>query len=421
MAMTMIETILARHAGLAHVSPGDIVVCDIDMTIMLDIWYTNTFPKPKRISNPDKVVLVMDHFAPAANIHDATAQKKARDFAREFGITRVFDIDSGGISHQLALEHGLALPGQTLACGDSHTIASGALNCAARGLGAAEMLEVICTGKTWYKVSPTIRILLEGEKPADISGKDIFLHIAGLYGSVEGHNVEFGGSSLAQLNMNQRSTLSAMLAEMSADFGVFPADEVTFAHLASIGATGFEPAEAGAGARYAQTWTVDLSAIRPYVALPGFIPNNTQLVADLDRHIAIDQAFIGSCANGKLDDFSIAARIVRGKRVHPGVRFIVTPASQQVYLEALAAGYVETLMKAGAVVTNSTCGACFGGHMGVLAAGETCITSSTRNFKGRMGSPDAEIYIGSSATVAASALAGHIVDPTPYLLEAVAL
>ena len=418
MAMTMVEKILARHGGRAHVTPGDIVVCDVDMAMLLDIFFSNSMPLPKRVPYPERVSLIMDHFAPAPTIHDATAQKIAREFARQFGIKRVFDIGAQGICHQIAFDHALAVPGGTLVSSDSHTIASGALNCAARGLGLAEMLEILCTGKTWYKISPTVRIVLEGERPANVFGKDIFLHIAGTLGSVEGHAVEFAGPGLAQLSMDDRSTLATMLAEISADFGLFPADDVTLRHLATLDTVPFEPAEPDAGATYAREWVVDLGEVTPTVALPGFVPKNTVGLGDFAQDVAIDQAFIGSCANGKLSDLRVAAAIVSGRKVHPNVRLIVTPASQQIYLDAVKAGYVQTLLEAGAVVTNSTCGACFGGHMGLLAPGETCITSSTRNFRGRMGSPEAHIYIGSSATVAASALAGRIVDPSDALLAA---
>jgi 3-isopropylmalate/(R)-2-methylmalate dehydratase large subunit len=255
-------------------------------------------------------------------------------------------------------------------------------------------------------------------KPANVFGKDIFLHLASVAGSVEGHNIEFGGPGVTELSLDDRATLATMAAELSAEFATFPADDKLIEHLRTIDTTThqhFEPASSDPDARYAATYEISLSELRPYVARPDFIPRNTMPVADFDEKVVIDQAFVGSCANGKLEDLRIAAQVVRGRSVAPGVRFIVTPASQRVLKEAVRLGYVETLLEAGAVVTNSTCGACYGGHMGVLGPGEVCITSSTRNFKGRMGSPSARIYMASSATVAASAIAGYISDPSPFL------
>ncbi len=416
--MTMIDKILARHAGLDRVAPGDIVVCDVDMAIRIDLEFSiaGMDLEPKRIADPERIAVILDHAVPAPTIGDAAGQARARAFAKKFGIARFYDVGNHGICHQVILESGLALPGQILACTDSHTIASGALNCAARGLGPIEMLQIVCTGKTWYRVSPTIRFELVGTKPPAVFGKDVFLHIASL-GSAEGRNVEFGGPGLRDLTLDDRSTLATMCAELSANFATFPADDVVLDHLRRVTDAALEPVESDRDADYAAVHRIDLSALEPQVARPDFIPGNT-LPASAVGDVPIDQAFVGSCANGKLEDLRVAAAVVSGRRVAPGVRFLVTPASQKVYLEAVKRGYVATLLEAGAVVTSSTCGACYGGHMGVVGPGETCLTSSTRNFKGRMGSPDARIYMGSSATVAASAIAGRIVDPTAYLHEA---
>ncbi|MDR0359260.1 MAG: 3-isopropylmalate dehydratase large subunit [bacterium] len=420
MGMTMIDKILARKSGRDTVRPGDIVVCDVDMAVQLDLIWTvagHTYP-PKRIANPDRVAVVLDHTIPAPTVHDASGHARARAFAEEWGIENFYDVGRHGICHQVILENGLALPGTVLACTDSHTIASGVFNCAARGLGPIEMLSIVCTGKTWYKSSPTIRYELVGTKPASVFGKDVFLHIAGVHGSHEGHNVEFGGPGLESLTLDDRATLATMCAEISANFATFPADRLVIDHLHDITDRPFEPVESDPDADYADLRTIDLDRLVAHVARPDFVPGNTLPVRELPE-TPIQQAFVGSCANGKLNDIRIAAQVLEGRQVKKGVRLLVTPASQQVYLEAVRAGYVEKLVQAGAVVTNSTCGACYGGHMGVLAPDETCITSSTRNFKGRMGSSDARIYIGSSATVAASAVEGHIVDPSPYLQEAV--
>ena len=415
MGMTMAEKVLARHSGTSRVSPGDIVVCEVDKIVQIDLTFAATAPMPKRIADPKKIAVILDHAVPAPTIADAEGQSIARQFVKQFGIEKFYDVGRGGICHQVILENGIALPGQILTCTDSHTCASGAFNCVARGMGPLEMLQIMCTGKTWYQVAPTVRFDLHGKKPTNVFGKDVFLHLASVAGSVEGHNIEFGGPGVSELTLDDRATLATMGAELSADFATFPADEKVIEHLRTVTSEPFEAAESDADAVYSARYDIDLSALRPYVARPDFIPHNTLPVAELAEAVAINQAFVGSCANGKLEDFRVAAQVVRGRKVAPGVRFSVTPASQRVLKEAVRRGYVETLLEAGAVVTNSTCGACYGGHMGIVGPREVCITSSTRNFKGRMGSPSAKIYMASSATVAASAIAGRVCDPTPYL------
>jgi 3-isopropylmalate/(R)-2-methylmalate dehydratase large subunit len=414
MGMTMIEKILARGSGQDHVTPGDIVICEVDKAIQIDGPFNLTEPVPSRVWDPDRIAVVLDHAVPAPSIADADGQRAARQFAAKHGISKFYDIGNHGIVHQVVLEEGLAVPGQILTCTDSHTCASGAVNCAARGLGRLEMLQVLCTGRTWYRVCPTIRYELVGELPPGAYGKDVFLTIAGRYGEHSNKNVEFGGPGLAALGLDDRSTIATMFAEVSAEFTTFPADQLVLDFLSGRCREPFEPVTSDADASYADVRQVDLAAVVPYVAKPDYVPHNTVPVTELED-VRVDQAFVGSCANGKLEDIRIAAEVVRGKKVHPGVRFLVTPASQKVYLQAVRLGYVEALVEAGAVVTNSTCGACFGYHMGVVGAGETCVTSSTRNFKGRMGSPEARVFMASSATVAASAIAGRIVDPRPFL------
>ncbi|MFF4137439.1 aconitase/3-isopropylmalate dehydratase large subunit family protein [Streptomyces mirabilis] len=412
MGMTMIEKILARKAGLEQVSVGDTVVCDVDMTVMIDLQFATSWVQPLKIHDPDKVAVVMDHAVPAPSVHDALGGTHARAFARDFNIEKFYDVGQHGICHQVIAENGLARPGEILACTDSHTCAGGAYNTAARGLGPAEVYSILCTGKTWFQIAPTIRYEFTGTKPANVSGKDIFLYIAGTYGDATNHNLEYGGPGLASIPMNDRRTIATQGAEISADFSTFPIDDLARAFLAEHGATEdtYQAADPDADATYAAVRTIDLSSLEPYVARPGTVSNNSLPVSAIEKH-PVNQCFIGSCANGQLEDLRIAAEIVRGHKVAPGVRLLVTPASQQVYREALKAGYLQDLTDAGAVVTNSTCGACFGYHMGLLAPGEVCLTSSTRNFTGRMGSPDAEIYMASPATVAASALAGHVTDP----------
>ncbi|MCU1651774.1 MAG: 3-isopropylmalate dehydratase [Pseudonocardia sp.] len=410
MGMTMIEKILARSGGLDEVHAGQTVVCDVDMTVMIDLQFATSWVQPLRINDPDKVAVIMDHAVPAPTVRDAEGGPRARKFARDFGISRFFDVGRHGICHQVIAENGLARPGEILACTDSHSCAGGAYNTAALGLGPAEVFSILCTGRTWFTVAPTIRYELTGHKPDIVSGKDIFLHIAGAYGDATNHNLEFGGPGLASVPMNDRRTIATQAAEVSADFATFGVDDVLREWLDVHTDRPYTPADADPDASYAAVREIDLSALEPYVARPGSVSHNSFPVSRLERR-KVDQCFIGSCANGQLEDLRIAADIVRGHQVAPGVRLLITPASQQVYRDALRLGYLEALADAGAVVTNSTCGACFGYHMGVVGAGEVCLTASTRNFRGRMGSPDAEIYLASPATVAASALAGHIVDP----------
>jgi 3-isopropylmalate/(R)-2-methylmalate dehydratase large subunit len=410
MGMTMIEKILARAAGRETVTLGETVTCDVDMTVMIDVAGPTSWIQPLRINDPDKVAVVMDHAVPAPTLGDAEGGPKARTFARDFGIEKFYDVGRHGICHQVIAENGLARPGEVLACTDSHTCAGGAYNTAARGLGPAEVYSILCTGQTWFQVAPTIRYEFIGTKPEQVSGKDIFLHIAATYGDATNMNLEYGGPGLVSIPMNDRRTIATQGAEISADFSTFPADEICRAFLDAHTDRPYTPADPDPDAVYADVRVIDLSRLEPYVARPGTVSRNGVPVSQIERR-KVDQCFIGSCANGQLEDLEIAAGIVRGKTVAPGVRFLVTPASQAVYREAMRLGYLQDLADAGAVVTNSTCGACFGYHMGLVGSGEVCLTSSTRNFRGRMGSPDAEIYMASPATVAASALAGHIVDP----------
>ncbi|GAA0899528.1 aconitase/3-isopropylmalate dehydratase large subunit family protein [Pseudonocardia zijingensis] len=413
MGMTIVERILARAAGRDRVAAGDTVVCRVDMNVLIDLSFVD-WVDPVTIDDPERTAVILDHAVPAPSIGDAQAGVRAREFARRFGITRFFDVGRHGICHQVIAENALALPGQVLTCTDSHTCAAGAYNSAARGLGPAEVVSILCTGETWYSVAPTIRYELVGALPPGIGGKDVFLHIAGRWGDATNHNLEFGGPGLASVPMNDRRTIATQGAEVSADFTVFDFDERCRKFLDAHGAGAYTPAHPDPDAGYAEVRTVDLTALEPHVARPGTVSANAVPVSEIEDR-RLDQCFIGSCANGQLDDLRIAAEILGGRTVADGVRLIVTPASQAVYREAVRLGYVQAIADAGAVVTNSTCGACFGYHMGVLGAGEVCLTASTRNFRGRMGSPDAEIYMASTATVAVSAVTGRITDPRKAL------
>lgn len=412
-AMTMIEKILARAGGKSSVRPGEIVECRPDMVVGLDLpistdggWY-----RPKKIFDPDRVALIFDHSVPAPSIKDATGMVEGRRFAKEFKLKHFFDVGQHGICHVILAENGLARPGELLVCADSHTCASGALNCAGRGAGLMDTLQAMTKGVIWYPVTPTVRYNFTGVMPPQVSGKDVFFHIAQEYGGHTNTSVEFGGPGLKDMPMSDRRTIATMCAEISAEFALFEYDQVTAEYLRNRLDRPTTPVAPDAGAEYLEVRTIDLAALEPYVVMPDAVPNNAKRISQFKEKVRIDQAFIGSCANGKIEDLRAAADIVRGRKVAPGVRLLITPGSQAVYIQAVQEGLVETLLKAGAVVTNSTCGACFGGHMGVLAAGEVCITASTRNFKGRMGSAEARIYMGSPATVAASALTGVITDP----------
>jgi 3-isopropylmalate/(R)-2-methylmalate dehydratase large subunit len=410
MGMTMIEKILARAAGRDHVDVGEFVVCEVDMTVLIDLQFATLWASPTRIADPERLAVIMDHAVPAPSIADADGGVRAREFVKQYGIERFFDVGRHGICHQVIAENGLARPGEILTCTDSHTCAGGAYNNAARGLGPVEVYSIMCTGKTWFQIAPTLRYELVGEKPTVVTGKDIFLHIAGTYGDATNRNLEFGGLGLASVPMNDRRTIATQGAEISADFTTFPVDDLCREFLQARSDCPLESVDSDPDAGYAAVREVDLSSLEPYVARPGGVADNAIPISLVEQR-PVNQCFIGSCANGQIEDLRIAADMLRGQKVAPGVRLIVTPASQAVYTEAIKAGYIEAIAESGAIVTNSTCGACFGYHMGVLGAGEVCLTASTRNFKGRMGSPDAEIYMASPYTVAAAAIAGHIIDP----------
>lgn len=416
MGMGMTEKILARSSGVAQVRPGDIAVVDVETAVLMDMTFLpESWRQILKVHDPKKVVIVFDHLVPAPTIQAATAHETGRAFAAQFGIERLHDVGpEQGICHAVVADRGYALPGTVLANGDSHTCAAGAFNCAARGVGGPDMLHAVTKGKTWFRVGETVRYDLIGKLQPGVSAKDIFLTIAGKWGAHVNQNVEYGAPGMATLSINARRTLATMGAELSSEFNIFEPDDVLLAYMRerNPGAV-YYPTMPDTDARYVDRRTLDLNAIEPLVALPDAVVNQSVGLSEVAGR-KVDQAFIGSCANGTLDDLAVAARVVRGRKVAKGTRFIVTPGTQATYLAALKAGYIEALMDAGAVVTPATCGACWGGHMGTLGPDETCITASTRNFKGRMGDPSAKIYMASPATVAASALAGHIASAAEF-------
>jgi 3-isopropylmalate/(R)-2-methylmalate dehydratase large subunit len=416
MGMTIAEKILAAKSGREAVRPGDIVTVEVDTVILFD---NNFMPANWRdilkIRDPERIVVVLDHRVPAPNAMAAGAHVTARAFAKKFGIKRVHDVGyDQGISHQLVADLGYGIPGTVLVCSDSHTCSAGVFNCLARGVGGPDVFYSAIKGETWFRCGETVRYELIGRLPKAVTTKDAFLQIAGKHGAHATMNVEYGGPGMTSLSMNARKTLTTMSAELSAEFATFEPDARLIEWVRSRNPREFTPVYPDTDAKYLDVREVNLSALEPLVAYPDTVVQNSRPVKDA-AGTKIDQAYIGSCANGTLDDLELAASVVAGKRVAPGVRFIVTPASQLVYREALKSGALEKLADAGAMIAPPTCGACGGGHMGVIGPDEVCITATTRNFKGRMGDPSSKVFMGSPATVAASALTGYITDPREFL------
>lgn len=413
MGLNMTEKILAKGAQRDAVSVGDLVTVKVDTVIVLDMnFIPGLWDKVTKVADPAKVIVIHDHLVPARDVQAADAMSHGREFVRRWGIKRFHDAGSDqGIVHQLVADHGYALPGEILVCCDSHTCSSGVFNNASRGIGSPELAYALTKGVAWFKVGATVRYEFHGKLRPGVAAKDVFLQIAGMYGDHAGMNLEFGGPAMATLSLDARRTISAMAAELSAEFAVWEPDDVLLDYIEARATHRYDTVEPDADADYHDVREIDLGQTEPHVGLPDNLVHNTRPLSELGEPVKISQAFIGSCANGTLDDIRTAAEILRGERVASGVRLIVTPGSQQIYRDAVRLGYVAILAEAGAVITPSSCGACGGLTMGLLAGNDVCITSSTRNFKGRMGSKDAKIYMGSSATVAASAIAGEVADP----------
>ena len=416
MGMTIAEKILAKKSGRASVAAGDLVTVTVDTVVLFDNnFMPSIWQDVLKMEYPERVVVILDHRVPAPTIQSAGAHRTARKFVEKFNIARFHDVGgTQGICHQVVADQGYALPGTVLVCSDSHTCSAGAFNCIARGVGGPDVMYSAAKGETWFRVGATVRYELTGALRDGVTTKDVFLHIAGTYGDHATQNVEFGGPALAGLSISARKTLSTMGAELSCEFATFEADPVLADYLRACGKTKIEPVHPDKDAKYFAVRHIDLSRLEPLVALPDSVLKNSRSVSDV-AGTRVDQAFIGSCANGTLDDLTLAARVLAGRKVSPKTRLIITPGSQHVYLQALRTGVIATLVEAGAVITNPTCGACGGGHMGVVGPDEVCITASTRNFKGRMGDPSARIYMASPATVAASALKGAIAHPDEFL------
>ena len=416
MGMTMTQKILAKHAGLDKVEAGQLIEANLDLVLGNDITSPVAIHEMKKLKNQevfdkDKIALVMDHFVPNKDIKSAEHVKEVREFACEKCISNFYDVGEMGIEHALLPEKGLVVAGDAVIGADSHTCTYGALGAFSTGVGSTDMAAGMATGKAWFKVPSAIKFILTGKPAPFISGKDIILHIIGMIG-VDGalyQSMEFVGDGLQYLTMDDRFTIANMAIEAGGKNGIFPVDDKTFEYISEHSDRKPVVYEADPDAEYTAEYTIDLSQLRPTVSFPH-LPENTKTV-DEAGDVEIDQVVIGSCTNGRLSDLQIAADILKGKKVKKGLRVIVIPATQQVYLDAMEAGYIKTFIEAGAVVSTPTCGPCLGGYMGILASGEKCVSTTNRNFVGRMGATDSEIYLASPAVAAASALTGKITDP----------
>ena len=417
MGMTMTQKILAAHAGLDFVEAGQLIEADLDLVLGNDITSPvaiNEIKKfeNKKVFNGEKIALVMDHFAPNKDIKSAQNCKTCRDFADENEIINFFDVGRMGIEHALLPEQGLTVAGDCIIGADSHTCTYGALGAFSTGVGSTDMAAGMVTGKAWFKVPGAIKFNLKGKLSKDVCGKDVILHIIGKIG-VDGalyKSMEFAGEGVASLSMDDRFTICNMAIEAGGKNGIFPVDDITLDYIKEHSNRSPKIFEADSDAIYDEVIDIDLSALRPTVAFPH-LPENTKVIGEF-RDIKIDQAVIGSCTNGHISDLRSAAAQMKGKKVAKNVRCIVIPATQEIYKQAIKEGLVDIFIDAGAIVSTPTCGPCLGGYMGVLAAGERCISTTNRNFIGRMGHVESEVYLASPAVAAASAIAGKIVAPT---------
>ena len=413
--MTLVEKILAAHTDKGEVSPGQFINVRVDMILANDITAPIAIKEFGRIGissvfNPEKVVLVPDHFTPNKDIASAEQAKLVRQFARQQGV-KYFEVGEMGIEHVILPEKGLVLPGDVVIGADSHTCTYGALGAFATGMGSTDIAAAMATGDIWMKVPPTTKFVYNGKLDKWVSGKDLILYTIGDIG-VDGAlyaAMEFSGEAIDSLSMDGRFTMANMAIEAGAKAGVFYADGKTLDYIKSRAKRPYTVYEPDEDVEYIKTIEYDVSKIELQVAFPHS-PANTRPISKVGD-IKIDQAVIGSCTNGRLEDLQVAARVIKGRKVHPDVRCIIIPGSQQVYLDALKEGLIEAFIEAGAVVSTPTCGPCLGGHMGILAAGERCISTTNRNFVGRMGSTESEVYLSNPAVAAASAVAGSIVSP----------
>ncbi|WP_281533069.1 3-isopropylmalate dehydratase large subunit [Anaerocolumna aminovalerica] len=416
MGMTMTQKILAAHGGLDKVEAGQLIEADLDLVLGNDVTSPVAIREMEKMNkkgvfDKDKIALVPDHFTPNKDIKSAEHCKCLREFAIKNDITNYFEIGEMGIEHALLPEKGLVVAGDVVIGADSHTCTYGALGAFSTGVGSTDMAAGMVTGKAWFKVPSALKFVLTGKPNKWVSGKDIILHIIGMIG-VDGalyKSMEFVGDGIANLTMDDRFTIANMAIEAGAKNGIFPVDEKTIAYMKEHSTKEYKIYEADDDAEYDKTYVIDLSTLKSTVAFPH-LPENTKTIDEVDN-IKIDQVVIGSCTNGRMEDLRAAAKVLEGRKVAKGMRVIVFPATQAIYLQAMEEGLLATFIKAGAVVSTPTCGPCLGGHMGILAAGERAVATTNRNFVGRMGHVESEVYLASPAVAAASAVTGKISAP----------
>lgn len=416
MGMTITEKILAAHAGKAHVEPGELINCKLDLVLGNDITAPVAIKEFKKVGvekvfAQDRVALVPDHFTPNKDIKSAEQSKVLRDFAKEQQLTNYFEVGRMGIEHCLLPEQGLVVPGGVIIGADSHTCTYGALGAFATGVGSTDLAAAMALGETWFKVPESIKFVYYGKLKPWVGGKDLILYTIGKIG-VDGalyQAMEFTGPVISELSMDGRFTMCNMAVEAGAKNGIIAPDEKTRAYVEGRAKFPYTFYTSDDDAKYAKVYEFDVSKIEPQVAFPH-LPENTRPVSEA-TDITIDQAVIGSCTNGRLEDLRIAAQVLKGKKVHPDVRLIVFPGTQQIYLQAMREGLLEVFIEAGAAVSTPTCGPCLGGHMGILAKGERAVSTTNRNFVGRMGYPESEVYLAGPAVAAASAVLGRIAHP----------
>ena len=420
MGMTMTQKILAAHAGLDKVEAGQLIKCKLDMVLGNDVTTPvaiNEFEKAGFTSVFDntKISMVMDHFTPNKDIKSATNSLQCRTFAGKYNIKNYYDVGEMGIEHALLPEKGIVASGECIIGADSHTCTYGALGAFSTGVGSTDMCAGMATGEAWFKVPSAIKFNLTGKLNEYVMGKDVILHIIGMIG-VDGalyKSMEFSGEGLKSLSMDDRLSMANMAIEAGAKNGIFAVDDITVEYQKGRVDREYKIYEADADAEYDAVYDIDLSKIKPTVSFPH-LPENTKTTHECGE-VKIDQVVIGSCTNGRLEDMAMAAKILKGRHVAKNVRCIVIPATQQVYLDCIKNGYMETFIEAGCAVSTPTCGPCLGGHMGILAKGERAVATTNRNFVGRMGHPESEVYLASPAVAAASAITGKISDPSEVM------
>ncbi len=417
MGMTMTQKILAAHAHLESVEAGQLIEADLDLVLGNDITSPVAIKEMEKMKvdgvfDKDKIALVPDHFVPNKDIKSAEHCKCVREFAYRNQITNYFEVGEMGIEHALLPEKGLVVAGDVVIGADSHTCTYGALGAFSTGVGSTDMAAGMATGKAWFKVPSAIRVTLTGSLPKWVSGKDVILHLIGKIG-VDGalyKSLEFTGDGVSSLCMDDRFTIANMAIEAGAKNGIFPVDDQALSYIKEHSSKTPVVYEADADAVYDEEITIDLSSLRPTVAFPH-LPENTKTIDEITDEIKIDQVVIGSCTNGRIEDIRCAAEVLRGRHVAKGIRCIIIPATQAIYLQAMEEGLLKIFIEAGAIVSTPTCGPCLGGYMGVLAEGERCVSTTNRNFVGRMGHVNSEIYLASPAVAAASAVTGTISWP----------